>query len=88
MPPRKILQIWLGTHLLCSNFYPLCYAALLEILKCNPKQLHKYFTQKQKVKHTFGSLKKPDGLTTRINEESAEALASFFKSIYVHEELS
>ena len=63
-------------------------SSFISDLKCNPKWLHKHFTQKQKVKHTIGSLKKPDGLTTRINEESAEALASFFKSIYVHEELS
>ena len=45
-------------------------------LKSNPKRLHKYIRQKQKVKHiTIGPLKRPDRSITLTNEESAEALA-------------
>ena len=45
--------------------------------------------QKQKVKHAIGPLKRPDGsiTTTKFNEECAEALACFFKSVFIHEDL-
>jgi len=56
-------------------------------LKSNPKRLHKYIRQKQKVKHTIGPLKQADGTVTKTNKESAEALASFFKSVFVHEDI-
>ena len=53
-------------------------SSIISDLKSNPKQLHKYIRQKQKVKHTIGLLKRPDGSLTTTNEESAEALACFF----------
>ena len=42
-------------------------------IKSNPKWLHKYIRQKQKLKHTIGPLKRPDGsiTTTKFNEEFA-----------------
>ena len=61
--------------------------SIISELKSNPKQLHKYIRQKQKVKHSIGTNKNPDGSTTTTNEESAEALASFFKSVFIHEDL-
>ena len=39
------------------------------------------------VKCSIGPLKKPDGSTTTTSEESAEALACFFKSVFIHEDL-
>ena len=63
-------------------------AWVIAILKSVRKErLHKYIRQKQKVKHTIGPLKKPDGSLTATNEESAEALASFFQSVFVHEDI-
>ena len=53
---------------------------LISDLKSNPKRLHKY-------KYSIGPIKKPDGSTTTISEESAEALACFFKSVFIHEDL-
>ena len=51
------------------------------------KRLHKYIRQKQKVKHAIGPLKRPDGSITTTNEECAEALACFFKSVFIHKDL-
>ena len=62
-------------------------SSIISAIKTNPKRLHKYIRQRQKVKHTIGSLKKPDGSLTTTNEESAEALACFFKSVFVNEDL-
>ena len=62
-------------------------SSIISHLKSNPKRLHKYISQKQKVKHTIGPLKKPDGSITTTNEESAETLACFFKSVFIHEDL-
>ena len=62
-------------------------SSIISDLKSNPKRLHKYINQKQKIKHSIGPLKKPDGSITTTNEESAEALACFFKSVFVHEDL-
>ena len=61
--------------------------SIISDLKSNPKRLHKYIRQKQKVKYSIGPLKKPDGSTTTTSEESAEALACFFKSVFIHEDL-
>ena len=60
---------------------------IISDLKSNPKRLHKYVRQKQKVKYSINPLKKSDGLTTTTSEESAEALACFFKSVFVYEDL-
>ena len=60
---------------------------IISDLKSNLKQLHKYIRKKQKVKHTTGPLKRPDRLITMTNEESAEALACFFKSVFIHKHL-
>jgi len=49
--------------------------------------LHKYIRQKQKVKHTIGPLKQADGIVNKTNKESAEALASFFKPVFIHEDI-
>ena len=49
--------------------------------------LHKYIRQQQKVKHTIGPLKQTDGIATITNEVSAEALAGFLKSVFVHEDI-
>ena len=62
-------------------------SSIISELKSNPKRLHKYIRQKQKVKHSIGMIKNPDGSTTTTNEESAEALASFFKSVFILEDL-
>ena len=62
-------------------------SSIISDLKSNPKRLHKYIRQKQKVKHTIGPLKRPDGSITMTNEESAEALACFFKSVFIQEDL-
>ena len=62
-------------------------SSIIADLKSNPKQLHKFIRQKQKVKHTIGPLKKPDGSLTTANEESAEALASFVQFVFVHEDI-
>jgi len=35
----------------------------------------------------IGPLKQADGTVTKTNNESAEALASFFKSVFVHEDI-
>ena len=61
-------------------------SSIISDLKSNPKWLHKYIRQKQKIKHSIGPLKNPDGSTTLTNEESAEALANFFQSVFVHED--
>ena len=61
--------------------------SIISDLKSNPKCWHKYIRQKQKVKHTIGPLKKPEESTTTTNEESAEALACFFKLVLIHEDL-
>ena len=44
-------------------------SSIISDLKSNPKQLHKYIRQKQKVKHTIGPLKKPDRSITTTKEE-------------------
>ena len=62
-------------------------SSIISDLKSNPKWLHKYIRQKQKVKHAIGPLKRPDGSITTTNEECAEALACFFKSVFIHEDL-
>ena len=62
-------------------------SSIISDLKFNPKRLHKYIRQRQKVKHTIGPLKQADGTVTKTNKESAEALASFFKSVFVHEDI-
>ena len=61
-------------------------SSIISDLKSNPKRLHKYIRQKQKIKHSIGPLKKPDGSITTTSEESAEALACFFKSVFIHED--
>ena len=53
---------------------------------CYNPWLHKYIRQKHKVKYSIGQLKKPDWSTTTTSEESAEALAYFFKSVFIHED--
>ena len=50
-------------------------SSIISDLKFNPKRLHKYIRQRQKVKHTIGPLKQADGTVTKTNKESAEALA-------------
>ena len=55
---------------------------IISDLKSNPIWLHKFIRQKQKVKHSIDPLKKPDGSTT-TSEESAEALACFFKFTFM-----
>ena len=55
-------------------------SSIISDLKSNPKRLHKYIRQKQKIKHSIGPLKKPDGSITITSEESAKALACFFHS--------
>jgi len=62
-------------------------SSIIYDLKSNPKQLYKYIRQKQKVKYTIGPLKQADGAVTKTNKEPAEALASFFKSVFVHEDI-
>jgi len=62
-------------------------SSIISDFKTNPKRLHKYISQKQKVKHTIGPLKQADGTVTKTNKESAKALASFFKSVFVHEDI-
>ena len=62
-------------------------SSIISDIKSNPKWLHKYIRQKQKVKHTIGPLKRPDRSITMTNEESAEALACFFKSVFIQEDL-
>ena len=62
-------------------------SSIISDFKSNPKRLHKYIRQKQKIEHSIGPLKKPDGSLTTTSEESAEALACFFKSVFVHEDL-
>ena len=57
---------------------------IISDLKSNPKWWYKYIRQKQ---HSVGPLKKPDGSTSTTNEESAEGLACFFKSVFIHEDL-
>ena len=52
--------------------------------KSNPKWLHKYIRQKQKVKYSIGPKKKPDRSTTTASEESAEAIACL---IFIHKDL-
>jgi len=62
-------------------------SSIISDLKSNPKRLHKYIRRKQKVKHTIGPLKQADGAVTKTNKESAEALASLFKSVFVHKDI-
>ena len=60
---------------------------IISDFKFNLKWLHKYIRQKQKVKYSIGPLKKPDRSTTTTSQESAEALACFFKPVFIHEDL-
>ena len=57
------------------------YGTLFVILKSLP------WGRNGIIKYTIGPLKKPDGSTTTRNEEFAEALACFFKSVFIHEDL-
>ena len=58
---------------------------LIKDVKREPKKLYKYIRSQQKVKPTVGPLIS-NGHHTQTDQEAAETLQKFFKSVYVHEE--
>ena len=53
--------------------------------KTNPRALYRYFASMNKQKESVPNLEKPDGTMTLSDEEKANVLSEFFKSVYVTE---
>ena len=54
-------------------------------VKLNPKALYQYLASMCKQKEPVPNLLKPDGTLTDNDQEKAEVLSNFFKSVYVNE---
>ena len=55
-------------------------------LKTNTKPFYNYLKSKNKIKRTVSSLKDPDGRITKNPQETADALADFFQSVFTEEQ--
>lgn len=58
---------------------------LADSLKQAPKRLHGYIRAQQRVKASVGPIKDTNGRLTESNQEAAEVLQSFFKSVFTKE---
>ena len=55
-------------------------------LKTNSKPFYNYLKSKNKIKRTVSSLKDPTGRLTKSPQETADALADFFHSVFTEEQ--
>jgi len=58
---------------------------ILSNCKSNPRKFYGYMNSLKTVKNRVGQLKRPDGKMTQTDEESANVLCNYFKSVFTND---